>query len=106
LLTNLKHNIRKVKTTEDKQRERLERSKERAKDYLVLREQFLAAVLFNILLISSINLKKQNGEANMDILKLLTSLLNMAGDCYTYWNYRKKVILVLEEYEFVFSVMY
>jgi len=77
------HNIRKVKTTEDKQRERIERSKEKAKEYLVLREQFLEA--------------KKNNDASMETLKLLTSLLNMAGDCYSYWNYRKKVISQLED---------
>jgi geranylgeranyl transferase type-2 subunit alpha len=79
------HNIRKVKTTEDKQREKLERSKERAKEYIILREEFLKA--------------KQNNEATKDVLKLLTSLLNMAGDCYTYWNYRKKVLMQLEQEE-------
>jgi len=37
---------------------------------------------------------RENGEMNRETLKLMTSLLNMAGDCYTYWNYRKKNFLL------------
>lgn len=77
------HNQRKVKTTEDKRREKLEQSKARALEYIALKDQFLEI--------------KANSILTVEALKLTTRLLTMAADCYTYWNYRKKIIMHLEE---------
>jgi len=79
------HNQRKVKTTEDKRRERLAASQARAVEYIVLKDQFQTI--------------RDQGQLDQESLKLTTKLLVMAADCYTYWNYRKRILIHLEEAE-------
>jgi len=79
------HNQPKVKTTADKQREKLEASKKRAAEYIVLRDQVLAM--------------RENNDFSQEALKQTMVVLNLTSECYTCWNYRKKIIEELEKAE-------
>jgi len=39
---------------------------------------------------------RSNGDYSIEALNLTTRLLNMSTDCYSIWNFRKKVILELD----------
>jgi len=77
------HNKRKVKTTEDKKREKLEASKQRAKEYIEMWDKFLQM--------------KSSNDFSEEAFTQHTKMINMAGDCYTLWNFRKLVIENLEK---------
>uniref|UniRef100_A0A6B2LBA3 Geranylgeranyl transferase type-2 subunit alpha n=1 Tax=Arcella intermedia TaxID=1963864 RepID=A0A6B2LBA3_9EUKA len=77
------HNVRKVKTSEDKQRERLEQSKKKATEYIQLKDLFIQT--------------REKEDYSMEALKLTSKLLNATADSYSLWNYRKKILLSLNE---------
>jgi len=76
------HNVRKVKTTEDKQREKLEQSKKKAAEYVQMRNQFIDM--------------RSKQDYSIDSLKLTTRLLNLSADCYSIWNCRKQILVHLD----------
>jgi len=76
------HNVRKVKTSEDKKREKLEQSKKMATEYSALLETVIA--------------ERSQKNLTLDAFKLTTKLLNMSADCYSIWNYRKEILTDLE----------
>jgi len=76
------HNVRKVKTSEDKKREKLEQSRKKAAEYIELKQQFVEM--------------RSKEDYSLQALKLTTALLNMSADCYSIWNFRKKVLLHLD----------
>eukprot|EP01127_Copromyxa_protea_P010456 TRINITY_DN2544_c1_g1_i1.p1 TRINITY_DN2544_c1_g1~~TRINITY_DN2544_c1_g1_i1.p1 ORF type:complete len:348 (-),score=71.12 TRINITY_DN2544_c1_g1_i1:32-1075(-) len=81
--TRVMHNQPKTKTSEDKQREKLEASRKRAVEYLDIRKQALEM--------------RDKNEFSEEALKVTQRVLNMTSECYTIWNYRKKIIVQLEE---------
>eukprot|EP01126_Amoeba_proteus_P046522 TRINITY_DN5264_c0_g1_i3.p1 TRINITY_DN5264_c0_g1~~TRINITY_DN5264_c0_g1_i3.p1 ORF type:complete len:199 (-),score=37.17 TRINITY_DN5264_c0_g1_i3:653-1207(-) len=76
------HNKPKIKTSEDKKREKDEISKRRAEEYSQLRNEFQEV--------------KEKNKLDQEALKLTTKLLNMTSESYSIWNYRKKIIANLE----------
>jgi len=76
------HNVRKVKTTEDKRREKLELSKKNACQYIQLQDNFLVM--------------REKQDFSVESLKLTTTMLNMSADSYSIWNFRKKILINLD----------
>jgi geranylgeranyl transferase type-2 subunit alpha len=72
------HGRRKVKTTEDKMREKKEADRQRAAKY-----SKLVAAAFEL---------KSAGEKSEKALKVAGEVLSVNADCYTFWNYRREII--------------
>jgi geranylgeranyl transferase type-2 subunit alpha len=77
------HGRKKIKTTEEKEREKLELDKKRALHYSQLIQTFFE--------------RRKNNDYNEDTLKLTSQILEYNGDCYTAWNYRRQIFLEWEK---------
>jgi geranylgeranyl transferase type-2 subunit alpha len=77
------HGRRKVKTTEDKERERRELEKKKCLQYSSILNDFWE--------------RKSKNDYSEDMLQLTEKILDVNTECYTVWNYRRTILLEMEK---------